>query len=205
MNLDRPFFSQRKLFKARDYFLQSDRLIVVGRRFFVRFESGIPLEMIQESRFGFTNYSRPLMWTTVILTALAIFSGLEQSAAAVIPAGEMATNFYAVSAIFAAVLLGLSYERLTGLHCNGDYEVIFFRGKPSEDAVEDAIDRILQARHIHYQTEIGQYAGIDILEELFKIKSLYDQQLVNHDEFARLTLRLLDQDWRWSGPPPEQH
>jgi hypothetical protein len=182
--LGKDTFKQRRLFNIREYKLADTHIAVKEENLISKHVYKIKYENISDETFEITTYSKPLLWATIIFSALTIFLFLMRLDGGDV--GDDAETIWAGFAILFGLFLFNSREKYVG-YKGFNQPLLFYKNKPSAEKLKRFIEQFDETRNQYlrefYLTDNHYLSASD---EIQKLAWLKENGAITQEEFEIL-------------------
>lgn len=146
-------FKQKRFLKSRSYKVSEKEIQIRENNLISNSKYSIPLQNVSNERFEITVYSKPLFWTTVLLSFLSLLMLLLRLFGDD-DIGDNAELFYGALAIMFGLFLLNSRETYHGIMTT-KRPLLFYKDRPSKETLEDFISSVFKKREEYFNSDQG--------------------------------------------------
>lgn len=189
MNSSNSLLHQKSFVRTKKFSIEKDSLNVQTRTWLTYKKYQIPFEKMSNEVLEMTTYSKPLLWTSLIMGFLSITIFVSR-----LVGEEMEVNadlLWGTLSVLFGIATWFTKQSLI-IVLGTDKSALFMKNKPSENEVRTFIEKVLTSRE-KYIDEIlsSNSSGDSIISQLERLTWLKSNKSISEDEFEILKKELM--------------
>ena len=193
IKLDQKWLSEKKSFEILE-----DGLKIIQIKVSTSYDYFVPFEYIP-TKYREFNKSYPLLFTIPAFFLVVILFLLPkltiQDFIANISNDDVQLILLFIAFIIGSIISFFLTKKSYTIFESENYRIILFKNKPSEKIFKEFINNLINARNIYMQDHYLKNKNQDsVVDELFKLNQLLNNNIINEDEFIKLKKRIISED-----------